>query len=363
MMLINQIILSILSLFLSIQVLYAQINNRSEQRVAVLNLLNQAQLKVEEIDFLTNLIRQSFAEKAGTRFLIMTQENITLLLPPDKKIEDCLQECEVETGRVLGAKYILTGAVLIFSGTYRLNLKIHDTETGSLVTSQVLKGKNLEELEASIQQAIATLFTKLMEVQSDRNTLVGVHLVQRLDQNQQKELAKAILAAEHAKQASSKTQKDINRTQENLDQQKNEDLALKQKAQEEKEYQQALGAGVFVGTGIGIEYGLFGGQLGFQYQAKAYRIKTAIAISPLTTAYSLKLFLSGPQRHQFGVGISTLVLLDERLIDGSLLYVFDFGALGGFQCHLGLGAVSSIDKLNDEVDYIVFGSGGIHYIF
>lgn len=240
----------------------------TSQRIAVLNLLNQAQLKPQEIEYLTNLIRQSFAEKADQKFLLITQENITLLLPPDKKMEDCLQECEVETGRVLGAKYIITGAILIFSETYRLNIKVHNTENGALVTSKVLKGKNLEELESSIQQASFDLFEKIDEKQSDRKNLVVTMPSTNPQAIELKPLptkvaTQATTQATTQTETQSATQAESQNTKAPSVGSPDPDL--------EAQIKKSLGFGWFLGFGTGVEYvGDFGFQVGAQYQFSSF---------------------------------------------------------------------------------------------
>ena len=54
-----------------------------------------------EIKTLTNDLRRLALEYGG--FEVMTDKNIVDLLPPETKIEDCIGECEVQTGRMLGA--------------------------------------------------------------------------------------------------------------------------------------------------------------------------------------------------------------------------------------------------------------------
>ena len=51
----------------------------------------------------------------------MTQENIEVLLPPNTKLEDCTSECQVETGRTIGARYIITSEVLRFGSSLRIS--------------------------------------------------------------------------------------------------------------------------------------------------------------------------------------------------------------------------------------------------
>ena len=46
----------------------------------------------------------------------MTRDSILELLPPDTQLSECLGACAVDTGRRLGAHYVLTGQVNIKVG-------------------------------------------------------------------------------------------------------------------------------------------------------------------------------------------------------------------------------------------------------
>ncbi len=150
-----------LSALTALEVTRAAAEPGAEERVAVLTLRNSTQLEKGEVDYLTGLVRSITAKLLPKRYLVMTQENIVTLLPPDTKIEDCVGECEVDTGRTLGARYIITGEVLRFGKSLRLTLRLHDTESGRLVGSEVAKGKEVEELETPTEEAVAALAAAL----------------------------------------------------------------------------------------------------------------------------------------------------------------------------------------------------------
>ena len=93
--------------------LHAQ--EKDDQRIAVLQLNNVAQIPEQEANYLADLIRQLASSELAQRFLIMDKENMMTLLPPDKTVADCVGECAVETGRLLGAAYIITGDIIVLS--------------------------------------------------------------------------------------------------------------------------------------------------------------------------------------------------------------------------------------------------------
>ena len=74
----------------------------------------------------------------GVRDLrMMTRENMLVLIP--KKLEDCEGECEVDTGRLLGADYLITGEVLRVGSAFKADLRLHETASGRLL-SGALRG-------------------------------------------------------------------------------------------------------------------------------------------------------------------------------------------------------------------------------
>ena len=65
----------------------------------------------------------------------MTKENIYELLPPDKKkdLSACIGECAVETGRNIGADFVVAGEIVRFAGEIRVSFSLHDTHEGNLL--------------------------------------------------------------------------------------------------------------------------------------------------------------------------------------------------------------------------------------
>ena len=130
-------------------------------RVAVIQLKNQAELSKQEMTYLSDLLRQVISNNLPSQYIVLTKENILALLPPDRSIEDCVGECEIETGRLLSAQYIVSGDVFNFGGRLRVNIRLHNTETGQLLGSEVAKGKELLDLESSVSQVGKALIQHL----------------------------------------------------------------------------------------------------------------------------------------------------------------------------------------------------------
>ena len=132
-------------------------------RVAVLELGNPAGLTDAEIAYLSDQVRASVAATLPiSTHLVMTRESIQELLPPGVNMKDCLDAvCEVEIGRTIGADFVVSGEVLIFSGEYRLILKAHDCDSAAFLTSRTVGAVQLPELEAKVAEAAGPVALRL----------------------------------------------------------------------------------------------------------------------------------------------------------------------------------------------------------
>ncbi|MCA1829749.1 MAG: hypothetical protein ABR567_00630 [Myxococcales bacterium] len=93
---------------------------------------------------------------------VMTRENIMVLLQSGgKKLSDCEGECEVDTGRRLGADYVISGDMLKIGSHYKVDLRLHDTHDGQLISGATDSGATPDELDARIGEAIEELIKPL----------------------------------------------------------------------------------------------------------------------------------------------------------------------------------------------------------
>ncbi len=131
------------------------------ERVAVLDLANKAGVNQSELGYLTDLLRQAAGKLPKEHYGVLTKDNILVMLPPGKTIEDCVGSCAVETGRNLGAHWVLVGEVVRFGKALRVSLKLHHSASGELRGSDVVKGKTLVELEKPMQRSALSLFSNI----------------------------------------------------------------------------------------------------------------------------------------------------------------------------------------------------------
>jgi len=129
-------------------------------KLAVLDLKNFTKdLTRENAQYFTDVIRQaSLRMEPGLD--IMTRENLMVLLQSSgKKLEECEGECEVDTGRRIGADQIISGEIQKVGTKYKLTLRLHDTHEGRLLASSIGSGKTIDELDEGAQKAAEDLFT------------------------------------------------------------------------------------------------------------------------------------------------------------------------------------------------------------
>lgn len=129
-------------------------------KLAVLDLKNFTRdLSKENAQYFSDVIRQA-SLKMEPGLDIMTRENLLVLLQATgKKLEECEGECEVDTGRRIGADHIVSGEIQKVGSRYKLTLRLHDTKEGRLLASSIGSGKSIDELDESAQKAAEDLFT------------------------------------------------------------------------------------------------------------------------------------------------------------------------------------------------------------
>ena len=133
----------------------------AEHRVAVLEF--DASRAGADIDrtYFSDLVRGA-VHKAAPQLFVMTREStVELLKASGKKLEDCAGECEVETGKLLGADYVVSGRLTRVGTRFSLTLRLHATATGELLDTAEARGKSLDELVDNAAGASAGLVRRL----------------------------------------------------------------------------------------------------------------------------------------------------------------------------------------------------------
>ncbi len=89
---------------------------------------------------------------------VITRENLLVLLQASgKDVSDCEGECEVDTGRRIGADLVISGEALRVGSKYKLNLKLHNTADGALLSQSVASGSTIDDLDTDTRRAVDEL--------------------------------------------------------------------------------------------------------------------------------------------------------------------------------------------------------------
>ena len=123
--------------------------------------LEGADRKSADVQYLADTVRAAVLD-AVPDMGVMTRENeMVLLAQTGKKLAECEGECEVDTGRRLGADLVISGDLLKFGSSFKLNLKLHDTHSGRLLSGGQASGRTVDELDADTQIAVRKLLRPL----------------------------------------------------------------------------------------------------------------------------------------------------------------------------------------------------------
>ncbi len=132
------------------------------QVVAVLEFRDKVPVE-QRIDaaYLSDQVRSAVKEILP-RAKVITRENMLVLLQSSgKDPASCEGECEVDTGRRIGADLVASGELLRFGTQYKLNMKLHETRSGELISGAVASGATADELDRNLRPAVEKLLASL----------------------------------------------------------------------------------------------------------------------------------------------------------------------------------------------------------
>ena len=134
-------------------------------KVGVLEFTNVAGISAYEAQAITDMVRMAAGEVLpGEWYLIMTRESILQLLPPDKRdLAACEGECEVETGRNIGADYIVTGEIGRFGTDLQVKFKMYNTKTSDYLGGKIVNAPTMNQLQKPFTDEATRLFEKLRQ--------------------------------------------------------------------------------------------------------------------------------------------------------------------------------------------------------
>ena len=132
--------------------------------VAVLETVGDGKdgLSLSERQYLTNMLREQAVQElpAELNFTIMTRENIMMMLPPGKAIEDCEGSCLAETGKNIAADYVAQARVGKVGSNISISAELYETAGSKLVASFNGLGASVDALIDVIKAKAPEFFRK-----------------------------------------------------------------------------------------------------------------------------------------------------------------------------------------------------------
>ena len=116
--------------------------------------------------YLTNVLREQAVQllPVEQNFVIMTRDNISVMLPPGMALEDCEGSCLAETGRNISADFICQARVGKFGGMLTLSAELYETAGNKLIASFNGRGADVNELLALIEQKSPDFFRRVKDL-------------------------------------------------------------------------------------------------------------------------------------------------------------------------------------------------------
>lgn len=146
-----------LALFILIPVLAGRAEEPS-QTLAVLEFHSKLPKGEADSGYVTDAVRTAAKDAGGLRVKVMTRENMLVLLQASgRNLADCEGECEVETGRRIGADLVISGELLKFGSQYKVMMKLHQTRSGELLQGAQASGSTLDELDKNLAASVGKL--------------------------------------------------------------------------------------------------------------------------------------------------------------------------------------------------------------
>ena len=147
------------------------------RRLAVLDFRDEASLPIFERAALADSVRGA---ALNTPLMVMTKENMVALLPPNTDLASCVDDCEVEVGRSIGAHYIITGMIGRVDERLQLLLRLYETRSGSLRGQSTLSAQSVGALQPKVRRAALEMLTELspslQQMNHEQRTLLLVRL-------------------------------------------------------------------------------------------------------------------------------------------------------------------------------------------
>lgn len=115
--------------------------------------------------FLTDVLRDAASRTLPAKqgFVVMTRENINVMLPPGKSLEECEGSCLAETGRNIAADFVAQARVGKFASFLTITVELYETKTSKLISSITARASDEENLLIEVEKNASDLFKGVLE--------------------------------------------------------------------------------------------------------------------------------------------------------------------------------------------------------
>ena|GEM_PF-2433856 len=145
----------------------AEAQRATQQRIAVLELKSFNALEVAQLMSLSDQLRAEAQRTLGDDFIIMSRENISVLLEDPEVSEACTSNCELKVGRAIQAHYVLSGSVRSVEGVLKASLRLHRVRDDRSMGVEAATASDEDELAEALKKATGLLLLQLSSSTGD----------------------------------------------------------------------------------------------------------------------------------------------------------------------------------------------------
>ena len=137
----------------------------ASDRIAVLEFAGDGSVDDNGLVFLAEKVRSAVLRHLDPAdWDVITRENMLVMIGANAAgLSECEGECEVATGRLLGAGRIVAGSVVLFGSAYSVMLRLYDTKSGRLLASEEITADHLDGLRDGLDAGCLRLLDPMVE--------------------------------------------------------------------------------------------------------------------------------------------------------------------------------------------------------
>jgi hypothetical protein len=102
---------------------------KTQALISFIGFDNRAKVEETDLEYLRQVVVSEGSHLPPARYSMLTRDNLFVKVPADQSVEDSLGSCAVDTGRKVGAAWIIVGETMWFGLSLRLRLSLYHTES------------------------------------------------------------------------------------------------------------------------------------------------------------------------------------------------------------------------------------------